>query len=1124
RLPINKYGGITKDWTLITIPLRDFGKRGVFWDAKKRVEEPEPFQWDKVAEFRIEIKKADNPDFKVWVDDIFIVSNVVEVKEIEEVAYWDDRKETLPNIPGNKPAVKVTDRMMNKGDFAPSGFAHVYGGKTAFKQQKTENGESVLAAYMDQSDYSGVTVALPEGKFINLTQHRKGPAGIAFWAKGAEGVSHVLLGILDNKSGVKTQVKVQLRDYSHITTDWQYYMIPLTKFADRGLHWDDQKKIEAPSRMDWSKIQEVRFSVGKFENRQVSEGEPVALYINDLAFIESIPGYTVDPKDLVPVVYWDEREETLPNIPAASKPSVKEFAKVMNKGQFVQGGFAHVYGGKTAFRTQKTAGGEEVLANYMDQSEYSGVTVSIGTDKYIDISKYRTTGTAGLAFWGRGSPGLVTASVGVLDDQGNDVKTQTKLFIGDFGPIDTVWKYYMVPIRLFTASGLYWDANRSAEISSKVDWSKIREIRFSVGRNDEKNRNIPKDAPATFYVSDISFIESIPGYVNPEDFWNAFKSNAPDVMLHNLETDNDRKWNLSHGPKSEGKLEYGESGAPDGGTKSLQMTYRLNDWVDFLYNYAENKRSKEHRDWTKHWGLKFDFYTDKPYQPITVQVGDGGNELWVAPSGGAKGWNEVIVPFRTFSKFPYYQPPEAVENGLFDLQGVFVLDFKPAGEGSRGTFRVDNIRLTNDREAKVKEMPAEIPVTVKGDFGKKLTEKINPGIFGINVALWDADLLLPATEKYVKDVSHGVLRYPGGLRADDDHWEQILKAKDWMVDTDEFLEFCKKTGTEAMITANFGTGTPEEAAKWVKHVNKDKPGNVRYWEIGNELYGSWHPNVTSGDDYGKRAKVFAQKMKEADPKVLVTAVWMLDGEWNKQTFVHLKDVVDGVNVHHYPQHAGQENDAGLLAAPQTLPEILGSVRKQLKDFGNPNKKYEIWLTEWNSVDFDPGPQTMGIVNALFVADYLGMLTKVNIEQASYWDVHNSITPEGGDYGYLSRTGAPDGDNIPRSSYWAFKMASHSLGRGSLLQSGTGDDNVTSYLTQDGSKKSLMIVNKYPKSVANVTLDVPGFQGKAKMQQLTPETAGSPGKAGKGPAQSSIDVKPGMKLALPAYSVTTLTLE
>ncbi|MCL2242102.1 MAG: hypothetical protein FWC04_06220, partial [Chitinispirillia bacterium] len=26
RLPINKYGGITKDWTLITIPLRDFGK------------------------------------------------------------------------------------------------------------------------------------------------------------------------------------------------------------------------------------------------------------------------------------------------------------------------------------------------------------------------------------------------------------------------------------------------------------------------------------------------------------------------------------------------------------------------------------------------------------------------------------------------------------------------------------------------------------------------------------------------------------------------------------------------------------------------------------------------------------------------------------------------------------------------------------------------------------------------------------------------------------------------------------------------------------------------------------------------------------------------------------------
>ena len=45
RLPLHNFGGISKEWKLISIPLSAFGKRGVFWDAKKRVEVPERFQW-----------------------------------------------------------------------------------------------------------------------------------------------------------------------------------------------------------------------------------------------------------------------------------------------------------------------------------------------------------------------------------------------------------------------------------------------------------------------------------------------------------------------------------------------------------------------------------------------------------------------------------------------------------------------------------------------------------------------------------------------------------------------------------------------------------------------------------------------------------------------------------------------------------------------------------------------------------------------------------------------------------------------------------------------------------------------------------------------------------------------
>ena len=1009
-------------------------------------------------------------------------------------------------------------------DFVAGGFQYVYpeASKVEINEANVKNGEASLQFDLIANDYSGGAVCL-WNMMYDMTSYLETGA-LQFWVKGERGgeIAWAALADDENNNGKKTVVRVPINNYGGIKNEWTLISIPLRDFGSRGMFWDAKARVEVPEPFQWDMVTEFRLQINKGENPSFR------VWIDDIFIVSNVfaPRTAADIAAAA-AADWSSREYRVPNVPREKEPQglkVISNGNMSNKGDVVAGGFTYVYGGRTTNRIQEAENRDAVMAMYIDHNEYSGVSFSLGEGKYIDLSPYRKQGTtAGLAFWGRAGPGLVDLRVGLIDNKGNDVKTQTMVLTGDYGTMGEEWHLFMVPIRSFNSSGLYWDANRQAEVMSPVDWSKIQEFRISIARNNERNRHIPSTEPAVFYISDIKIIESIPGYVNADDYWDAFTSKAPDIMLHDFETELDQKWTVSHGPKSEGSFTFGESGAEKGGKHSLHMTYRLNDWVDFLYNYVENNRPKEHRDWTKHWGLKFDFYTDKPYQPITVQVGDSGGELFVAASGGNRGWNEVVVPFRNFSKFPYYQPPDAIQNGIFDLDNIQVLDFKPAGEGSRGTFRIDNVRLTNDREAKVKPHPANVDIKVAGDFSKVLTKKINEGIFGINVALWDADLLLPETEKYVKDVNHHVLRYPGGLRADDDDWEKILEANDWMVDTDQFFDFCKKTNTTGMITVNFGTGTPEKAAAWVAHAKKKKAG-IKYWEIGNELYGSWHPNVTTGDDYGKRAREFAVQMKKADPSVLVTAVWMLDGDWNKETFVHLKDVVDGVNVHHYPQHAGQENDAGLLASPQTLPDILGSVRRQLDEYGAKGKKYEIWLTEWNSVDFNPGPQTMGIVNALFVADYLGMLTKVNIEQASYWDVHNSITPEGGDYGYLSRRGAPDGDNVPRSSYWAFLMASQSLGRGSLLESKTGDDNISSYLTQDGKKKSLMLVNKWPRTVASAELNIPNFAGKAKMQVLTPDNAGSPGKAGKGPTVSTIDVKPGMKVSLPAYSVTTITIE
>lgn len=73
RLEIDWFGGIGTEWSLISIPLKHFGENGVYWDEKDQREIDSVFDWDKVAEFRIEVKKGDNKSFRVWIDDIVIV-------------------------------------------------------------------------------------------------------------------------------------------------------------------------------------------------------------------------------------------------------------------------------------------------------------------------------------------------------------------------------------------------------------------------------------------------------------------------------------------------------------------------------------------------------------------------------------------------------------------------------------------------------------------------------------------------------------------------------------------------------------------------------------------------------------------------------------------------------------------------------------------------------------------------------------------------------------------------------------------------------------------------------------------------------------------------------------------
>lgn len=1010
--------------------------------------------------------------------------------------------------------------------YRQGGYDYAYGGKSKGVTITKEGGYKSKAAVqinLDPKDYSGASICLYNETF-DLSKYML-DSKLEFYIKGTKGGEQLLIGLLDEEvsDGKKTQVKMSLNKYVQITKDWQKVSIPLIDFPDRGLYWDQTKKTELPARIDWNKIAEIRFSIDKGTNPSFD------IFVDNIEIVKGNQKAKPKPK----VVYWDENNEVVngPKNPEKLDGKAKPIATFYDNGMK---GFSYVYGGLTAQKEidSKTAGNSNVLAMYIDNNDWSGVTYSLGEGKFIDLSKVRNDG--GLYFWIKGKNGGEKLYIGIMDNQGNDVKSQTKLALNDWIKVSKDWQLVKIPLKKFMDKGKAWDANKQAEVAKDVKWNKIQEIRFSVGKGE--NAGEPgKPAPVSVYVDQITFTSNI-DWVDPDKKWDSFKSNAPDLVISDFEGKFATElWEPSTGPKSQLKHSIGK-GNLDGNSLNVEH-YLLADWVDVVLDMKKRNREAKYRDWTKHWGIMFDVYSDKAWQSITVQISDDGNEIFVSNTGVPKGRTTVLVPFRSFSKFPYYQPPDAKENGLFDLKSVISLDFKPSGEGTSGNFQVDNIRLTNKRELPKVERPAVVKGTIKGNFNEVVNPEIAGGIFGINAALWDGDLLeargaKTQTAEYVKRVNHGIIRYPGGLRADDDHWKEILDNKDWMVDTDEFLEWLKKTGANAMFTVNFGSGTAEEAAAWVKHTNVTKKANIKYWEIGNEVYGNWHPyyekyGKDGGDIYGKRAREFILAMKKVDPTIKVAVLGVLEGEWNEKVLKHTADVADGIIVHHYPQHFGEENDFALLSSPQTLDKIYERLHNVVKKHSkNKDKQLEIWLTEWNSVDFNPGVQTLSIVNGLFVADYLGMLAQVGADNAQYWDIHNDLTPEGGDYGYLTRSYEEGCGNCPRPSYWAFKMASDAL-RGKLVKTTVEGDKeamITTYLTQKGNKKSLLVVNKSPYSDYDFKLDIPEFSGKAKMQvldasteKLKPGFENDPEKKAK-----AINVSKGVKV--PKRSLVLITVE
>lgn len=427
-------------------------------------------------------------------------------------------------------------------------------------------------------------------------------------------------------------------------------------------------------------------------------------------------------------------------------------------------------------------------------------------------------------------------------------------------------------------------------------------------------------------------------------------------------------------------------------------------------------------------------------------------------------------------------------------------------------------------------------------------------------------------------------RYPGGSSSDWFFWDgrygkyakgyngedAARMAGEEYLDFDHFMEFCAKTGSEPILTLNYGLaryGSLKEAIdlalRWIRHAKK-KGYKVRYVEIGNENYGNWEGGSDgvpgkkrlTGEEYGKDVVAFSKALKKVDKKLQVGAVVVDEdnGEdwtgflwWNKGVMSQAKDAVDFWVVHQYfywpfswPKKEfidpSYETLLGHVSKVGTMKATLDQCQDKYA-----GKRLPIAFDEFNLVNASPR-QEIETVNLLFTAAVLGESLRLGYATTNIWDWKNGLDEKyKGDMGMLSSGDPRLPDSTPRPSYYAYAL--WKLGGGErLLQSTVDGQGLRAYASRFADGKAGWILINETELPLDATLSVPGHAGSGQARAWVArgwgfqdlrvrfnEVEGPAGGGGPFPikdiAPYRLDAPDGtVKVQLPGSSVTALVLD
>ncbi len=302
--------------------------------------------------------------------------------------------------------------------------------------------------------------------------------------------------------------------------------------------------------------------------------------------------------------------------------------------------------------------------------------------------------------------------------------------------------------------------------------------------------------------------------------------------------------------------------------------------------------------------------------------------------------------------------------------------------------------------------------------------------------------------------------YPAGATV---RLERRSGQPDWFSHTFgilEFLKSIKSLGAQAIITVNYGTGLDQEgrpstsaslgqrvkrAAALVAYVNGNpgdsrplgqdedgrdwrtvgywagrraamgypEPGQVRYWEVGNEVSDKTETGFTDAARYAADLPAFAQAMKEVDPAVKVGAVGLnfprgkgdadRVKEWNPTVLKTAGNVLDFYILHPYYPGAGKDKAVyssrawftAVMAGSEQALINLREIRSLINASVPPGKQVGLAITEYGiwPVASKDARDYSNLAGALYDADLLMHLIReggdLGVILAAAWNLHGN---------------------------------------------------------------------------------------------------------------------------------------